>query len=839
MTHSPEALVPFGQFVLKVHSRCDLACDHCYVYEHADTSWRARPRAVGERVLDQAARRIAEHARTHRLPAVHVVLHGGEPLLAGPVLLRRAAERLRAELPEGCALDLRIHTNGVRLDREFCELFAELGIKVGISLDGGRAANDRHRRFADGRSSHPQVLAAVELLRMPEFRHLYAGLLCTIDVANEPVGVLEALLALDPPRIDFLLPHATWDTPPKRPAELGEHPYADWLLTVHQHWLALGRPVPVRTFDSIARTLRGHSSLTESLGLDPADLVVIETDGSFEQADSLKTAYDGAPATGFDLFANSLDEVARHPGMMARQSGLAGLSQACRACPVVRSCGGGLYAHRWREGAGFDNPSVFCGDLMRLITTIRDRITTPATVAAAPPVPSAPAVLTGDQLDQLARGHGDAATIAALAAGQLDLTRRLLAAVGPAAGESWQLLAELDAQAPRAVDAVLAHPYVRAWAVRCLRADAEGPRADLGGLAEIAAAALLRAGREEELAVPVRGGAVHLPTLGRVLVGGAGQARVRGGSEGFTVRAAGGAEQVVGFDGSTGERWLPVRRVALAGGWTVALEDTDPQRDSHQWPVEERLTEELLADWTGALREAWELTRRDLPRYAAGIAAGLGTITPLRPSRAGRQISAAARQAFGAVGIARPATAPVLALLIAHEFQHVKLGAVLDFHDLYDPADRRHYHAPWREDPRPLEGLLQGTYAHLAVTEFWGTRVAAYDGVGGEAAEFARGQLALWRGHTDRAVDTLLGSGSLTALGERFAAGMRATVAPWLAVPVGAGGSGSVAESLPESASEGESGSASESLPGSLPESASGSGEREAERAAPAALTSP
>ncbi len=108
----------------------------------------------------RSSERIAEHAAAHRLPAVHVVLHGGEPLLAGLVLLRRAATSLRAALAPDCALDLRIHTNGVRLDREFCELFDELDIKVGISLDGDKAANDRHRRYADGRSSHRQALAA-------------------------------------------------------------------------------------------------------------------------------------------------------------------------------------------------------------------------------------------------------------------------------------------------------------------------------------------------------------------------------------------------------------------------------------------------------------------------------------------------------------------------------------------------------------------------------------------------------------------------------------------------------------------------------------------------------
>ncbi|MER5865809.1 FxsB family cyclophane-forming radical SAM/SPASM peptide maturase [Kitasatospora sp. NPDC002040] len=784
MTHRP---VPFTQFVLKVHSRCDLACDHCYVYEHADTSWRGRPRAVSEEVLAKVADRIADHAASHRLPAVHVVLHGGEPLLAGPALLRRAAEELRRALPAHCELDLRIHTNGVLLSREFCELFDEFGIKVGISLDGDKAANDRHRRYADGRSSHAKVLAAVQLLRRPEFRHLYAGLLCTIDVENDPVAVYDALVALDPPRIDFLLPHATWDDPPKRPAALGRAPYADWLLAVHDRWTAAGRPVPVRSFDSIHRTLRGRSSLTESLGLEPVDLVVIETDGTFEQADTLKTAYDGAPVTGFDVFANSLDEVAAHPGMLERQSGLAGLSADCRACPVVRSCGGGLYAHRYRTGSGFDNPSVFCGDLMQLITTVRDQSRTAARIPAQA-VPAEP-VLTDGQLDELAHGHGSAETVRVLANAQLGLTRSLLAAVaGSRASAAWELLTTLDQEAPQALDTVLRHPYVRAWAVRCLQGE-QG--ADLGTLAELAAAAAIRAGRELDLVLPVRGGYMQLPGLGRLLVGGHGEERLTADAGGFTVRG----ERAYWADA---EQWQPVRQLALPDGWTVALEDTDPQRDSHQWPVEDRLGEEELLRWQGALREAWELLGRDLPGYAAGVRAGLGTITPLRQGQPGHDISAAARQAFGAVGIARPATAPVLALLVAHEFQHVKLGAVLDFHDLYDPTETRRFHAPWRPDPRPLEGLLQGTYAHLAVTEYWGTRVRAYDGLPCEAADFARLQLATWRSHTARAVETLADSGALTPLGLRFAAGMAATVAPWLAEPVGAAAEALAREAVAE-----------------------------------------
>ena len=89
-------LVPLSQIVLKVHSRCDLACDHCYVYEAADQSWHGRPMVISDEVTAQAARRIADHAAAHALPAVQIILHGGEPLLAGPARLRRIITALRS-----------------------------------------------------------------------------------------------------------------------------------------------------------------------------------------------------------------------------------------------------------------------------------------------------------------------------------------------------------------------------------------------------------------------------------------------------------------------------------------------------------------------------------------------------------------------------------------------------------------------------------------------------------------------------------------------------------------------------------------------------------------------
>jgi uncharacterized protein len=782
-------IVPFRQFVLKVCSRCDLACDHCYVYEHADQSWHSRPTVISERTVTTAAERIAEHARQHALPQVRVVLHGGEPLLAGPARLRWICAELRHVIGKACRLDLRIHTNGVRLGDEFLELFAEQQVRVGISLDGDRAANDRHRRYADGRSSYDQVISALGMLRSERYSPLFAGLLCTIDVRNDPVLTYDALAALKSPGIDFLLPHATYDDPPPDASE-GTTPYAEWLIAVFDRWMATGRRVSVRLFYSIIATTYGGQSGTEALGLAPSDLLVIETDGSIEQVDSLKVAYDGAPDTGLDVYRHSLNEAAVHPGILARQRGLADLSAACRRCPVVTSCGGGLYTHRYRAGNGFDNPSVYCADLLKLITHIRGSLK-PA--APGGPVHSLPV----QDFDSLAAGYGSEAAVGHLSRSQHGIVRALLGVVRERSGDSvpaavWEILSRLDAAHSPALEEVLAHPYIRAWGVRFLPGSASAPRAWTEGrhladsdalyVASIAAAAAIRAGISVQLDVPVRDGFAHLPTLGRLPVPNATAATltIATGADWFAARLPEGERTFKVHSSEPHAGWQPVRALQ-ADRSAIRLEDTDPYRDCHQWPAADRVPEAEVDQWHLRYRQAWDLIVREFPQYVPGLATGLTTITPLANDVRGREISAAARQAFGSVAIALPDSADTLAMLLLHEFQHVKLGALLDLFDLCDRDDTRRFYAPWRDDPRPLEPLLQGTYAHIAVTEFWRVR---WRQLPSAQAEAAAARFALWRVQTSAAADTLAESGSLTPLGARFVDGIRATLARWLDEPV-------------------------------------------------------
>jgi uncharacterized protein len=362
--HQP---VPFRQFILKVHSRCNLACSYCYVYEMADQAWQHLPRRMSDAVAGQAVERIAEHAKTHGLDSVDVILHGGEPLLAQADWLAGLIDSLRLQVP--AQVNVSMQTNGTLLTRPVLETLKSRGVMIGVSLDGDAEATGRYRLYPSGRNSFGAVSDGLHLLQSPEYRDCYGGVLCTIDTGNDPVATYETLLEFCPPALDLLLPHANWDCPPPGRG------YAQWLIRVFDRWYSAPRQeTEIRLFRELIQLVLGQPGGVEGLGLLPSTLVVIDTDGSVKQLDSLSSAYPGAADTGLHVLSGSFDDALDHPTTVARQLGAAALSPQCQACEVMEICGGGLYPHRYRQGSGFRNPSAYCADLLELIGHVRGRV---------------------------------------------------------------------------------------------------------------------------------------------------------------------------------------------------------------------------------------------------------------------------------------------------------------------------------------------------------------------------------------------------------------------------------------------------------------------------------
>lgn len=369
---------PVREYVLKVASRCNLDCDYCYEYHHGDETWRLSRKLISPEIYEEVARKIATHSKTHGLNFVSVALHGGEPLLLGDKRLARIASTLRRTIEvTGTHLTLNMQTNGLLITDAIAEVIRDQEINVGISLDGGRSANDRHRLDHSGKSSYERVLAGIETLRRiaPERA---SGILSVIDIQNDPIETFDSLAALGLSSIDFLLPHYNWNRPP--PGHDGvEAPYGEWLGAIWNAWIN-GRhsDVRIRFLDNIVARLVGHPGLYEQMSDAPVQLITINPNGDFEGVDTLKSTGSGVQKTGLNITRHDIDEVLLHPLYAFRQDWQKALPTACVNCSIKSICTGGYIPHRFKSETGFNNPSVYCRDIQHIVgmveTTVRESV---------------------------------------------------------------------------------------------------------------------------------------------------------------------------------------------------------------------------------------------------------------------------------------------------------------------------------------------------------------------------------------------------------------------------------------------------------------------------------
>jgi uncharacterized protein len=354
------------------------------------------------------------------------------------------------------------------------------------------------------------------------------------------------------------------------------------------------------------------------------------------------------------------------------------------------------------------------------------------------------------------------------------------------ARHAYDLLATIQEQAPDDVDTVIRHPAVGAWAWRTLRALHGGEAmagAEPGRFAALAAAAAIRSGTPCTLDVPVTHGAITFPSLGMAtLPGRDSPAVVRCAADGAAVLTTGGRVDVPSDPSNTGPGWRPLPLiVAEASEMTIRLliDDLDPFRMPASANTAPPMTAEDIDRWRESLRAAWMLLVRYHPVVAEEIAATIQVLTPLT-SPPNSQVGASSRETFGTVALSAPPDALSFALTLCHEVQHAKLAAVIDIVALTRPDDGRRWYAPWRDDPRPISGLLQGSYAFLGVSGFWHRQRWHEDG---DAALTAHSEFVRWRAATQLAVDSLLSSDQLTPAGEKFVGGMARTLHGWKGEP--------------------------------------------------------
>jgi uncharacterized protein len=642
-------------FLLKVASRCNLDCDYCYVYHHGDATWREMPRVMPDEVVAAFGEQLREYAASVGLSRCSVIMHGGEPLLAGASWLAAAGDRLRSAV-RGMQLDLGLQTNGLLLDGAALSTLETAGIDVSLSLDGPRWANDLHRTSRRGRSSYDRAVAALELLAGR--RERFAGVISVIDARVPAAELLEFFRTYQPPRLDFLLPDANHDRPPPG-RDADPDTYLRWLLDGFDAWLDRHPDIPVRLFEAVLDAVSGLPSGTDAFGLGDVSLLTVETDGSWHDLDVLKVTGHGATRLHGSIFDTSIAGVAASPRLAAHRRLLSpdGLAAGCRPCPEALTCGGGSVPHRHGRGR-FDNPTVYCREMLALLSHARGRLRAllPAPVAAAHEARPVEFGLADWERAETASNamsslvsDARAAAVAALREALALAGRRWPKAIGAVAG--------LDADR---FARVALEPGTAAWCA-ALRAQASGtPATAIDG-------SVLRPGPDYLIAL--------------------------------AARAAAPAGLAIGEP----DEW-----VRAPFGGSILFEDASAVPGSAGL-VDEALG--IVEGWRPALARELRHACRSV-QFVRDPSAHPDKIVSFSDNSVPGALFVSVRRRDGLID------AHDLADSLVHEHRHQKLYLLERLGPTVEPGAPR-VRSPWREEPRPVSGLLHAVFVFVELRRLW------------------------------------------------------------------------------------------------------------------------
>ncbi|MGI5214906.1 cyclophane-forming radical SAM peptide maturase AmcB [Plantactinospora sp. CA-290183] len=346
----------FGLVLAQPTTRCNIDCAYCYL--------PGRDRR--NRMSVEVAEAIAQGISVQDGRPVTVGWHAGEPLATG----RSHFERLLApfeELRDSGVIAHAVQTNATLINDGWCDLFAEYGVAVGVSIDGPGQLNSARRDW-EGRDTYDRAMRGIALLNSHEIPVTVLTVVsaATVDRASEVLGFLGELGTAAVGFIFEERDNANLDR--GRPTITFEQAVAFWREVIA--YLRANPGLRVREIADLARFLKHQEP---ALPVEPLPTVAYNGD---VVVTGPELAGAPAPEHGNFVVGNVLTtplptimEQIRNVDYVRRFA--TGLVNCRNRCSFWEYCGGGCTASkRWFEHGAFEaTETTFC----------RNRIQAPVT----------------------------------------------------------------------------------------------------------------------------------------------------------------------------------------------------------------------------------------------------------------------------------------------------------------------------------------------------------------------------------------------------------------------------------------------------------------------------
>ncbi len=157
----------------------------------------------------------------------------------------------------------------------------------------------------------------------------------------------------------------------------------------------------------------------------------------------------------------------------------------------------------------------------------------------------------------------------------------------------------------------------------------------------------------------------------------------------------------------------------IAGLFDLYTDDNIKSYVGGNFTIEKTDTASLLK-WNDSIEKSVSLIKNCNELLFEEIITTIKVIVPVAAENVDVHSSASYKNIPGMIVLSLTSDISILAEAIVHEYHHLKLYLIQNLDPLISgDADTAVYYSPWRKDPRPLNGILHGTYVFFQVLYFW------------------------------------------------------------------------------------------------------------------------
>jgi uncharacterized protein len=301
-----------------------------------------------------------------------VIWHAGEPLVLPVSYYETAFRAIEALRPSGLALRHAFQTNGMLITPEWCALFKDWDVGVGVSIDGPKALHDANRVTRSGRGTFERTVAGMRLLRQEEVPFHVISVLSAKSLRS-PEEMLDFYLAEGVEDICFNVEESEGDHVSELFAASG---FDDRFRAFLERFWTLarqsGRVHTIREIDDmLPRIFRPESGDANddadraNVQAQPFGMLNVACDGSASSFSPELLGLKNAAYNDFiigNVCTDSLEEMLGGAAMTAMARDIAAGVEICRrTCEYFSVCGGGTPVNKLSENGRFDSGETsFC-----------------------------------------------------------------------------------------------------------------------------------------------------------------------------------------------------------------------------------------------------------------------------------------------------------------------------------------------------------------------------------------------------------------------------------------------------------------------------------------------